>query len=116
MNDDILLQVIENSGYNKWKEFNLDDLSSERRAIVVLVDELFSLRPELKEIESDVVYIVKTISENGNVSFSLPSKSLKTILDTFMPYDDSSIWTYSIKNSHLLKRMYRGTGTKWEKV
>lgn len=115
MNDDVLLEVIESSGYYDFKKENVDDLPAEKRAIVILVDELFAMRPELNKNESDVVYVKKIILENGTTTYDLPTKSITNYLKE-PPFVDSSIWTYSVKDCKLLKRLYQGTGIKWERV
>lgn len=114
MNDDALLEVIENSGYYEFKNENVEDLPVEKKAIVILVDELFDLRPELKKFDSDILYVIKDFLENGTPVYSLPSQSLSTLLKE-PPYDGCSIFTYSIKEGKLLKRIYKGTGINWER-
>jgi len=115
MSDVELLEIIKESGYYEYKELNSDDLNSMQKAVVVAVNELFILRPELERIDTDVIYIRKVVMENGHIAYDLPSKSLSNYLKE-PPYEDSSIWTYSIKECKLLKELYKGTGTKWERV
>ena len=114
MNDYVLLEVIDNSGYYEFKNENIEDLPVEKRAIVILVNELFALRPELEKNNGDVVYIKKTIEENGSFNYSLPTKSISNLLKD-PAYSESSIWSYSMKDCKLLRRLYQGTGTDWER-
>ncbi|WP_405291903.1 hypothetical protein [Methanobrevibacter sp.] len=115
--DETLIDCIKASGYYECEDdgINIDDLPNDKRVAIILAGELLDLRPELKNPNSDVVYIKRVILENGDDTFSLPSKSLSTFLRD-LPFVDSSIYTYSIKEEKLLKRIYKGTGTNWEKV
>ena len=113
--DDILVECIEQSGYYEYADVNLDDLPNDKRVAIILAGELLALRPELKKFDSDILYIKKEFLENGIAVYSLPSQSLSTFLKE-PPYDGCHIFTYSIKEGKLLKRIYEGTGTNWEKV
>ena len=115
LGDDLLIECIEQSGCYEYENVNLDDLPNDKRIAIVLANELLSMRPDLRTRDSDVVYIEKVILENGRESFGLPSTSLSDILSN-PAYDDSSMWTYSLKENKLLKKIYKGTGTGWVKV
>lgn len=116
-NDETLIECIKASGYYEYEDYDVDinDLPNDKRVAVILAGEILALRPELKSQECDVVYIRRVILENGNESFSLPSKSLSAFLND-PPFADSSIYSYSLKEGKLLKRLYKGTGTDWERV
>lgn len=115
LDDDILVECIEQSGYYEYADVNLDDLPNNKRIAIILAGELLALRPELKKFDSDILYVIKDFLENGTPVYSLPSQSLSTLLKE-PPYDGCSIFTYSIKEGKLLKRIYKGTGRNWEKV
>lgn len=115
LGDDILIECINNSGYYEYLDVNLDDLPNDKRISIILAGEILALRPELKKLDSDLVYIQKVVLENGSEIFSLPSKSVSTFLKN-PPFEDSSIYIYSVKEEKLLKRLYQGTGTNWERV
>ena len=115
LGDDVLIECINDSGYYDYEDVNLDDLPNDKRIAIILAGELLALRPELKNSDPDVMYIKKVVLENGNETFSLPSKSFSSFLKD-PPFVDSSIYTYSIKNEKLIKKIYKGTGTNWEKV
>lgn len=115
LGDDILLDCINNSGYYEYKDVNLDDLPNDKRISIILAGELLALRPELKNPDSNLVYIQKTILETGKEVYSLPSKSLSNFLKE-PPYTDSSIWTYSLEKNKLMKKVYKGNGRDWEKI
>ena len=113
--DEILIDCIEKSGYYEHQDVNLDDLPNDKRIAIILAGELLALRPELITSNSDEVYILEFIMENGASSHSLPTKNLGSLLRK-EPYDDSSIWLYSVKKEKFLRKLYKGTGTKWEAV
>lgn len=113
--DETLIECIKASGFYEYENVNLDDLPNDKRIAVILAGEILDLRPELKNPESDVLYIKKEILENGNVAYSLPSKSLSKFLKE-PPFDGCHIFTYSIKDEKFLKRIYKGNGTDWERV
>lgn len=113
--DKTLIECINASGYYECENVNVDDLPNDKRVAVILAGEILALRPELRSQECDVVYIKKVILENGDETFSLPSKSLSIFLKD-PPFVDSSIYTYSLKEEKLLKKLYKGTGTDWERV
>lgn len=115
LGDDILIECINDSGYYEYKDVNLDDLPNDKRIAIILAGELLVMRPELKKVDSDLVYIEKEILEHGNEIYSLPSKSLSKFLKQ-PAYDSCSIWTYSMKDEKLIKMIYKGSGTVWEKV
>ena len=115
LGDDILIECIEQSGCYQYENVNLDDLPNDKRVAIILAKELLSLRPDLKTKNSDICYIEKIILDNGRETFGLPSNSLSSILSQ-PAYDDSSIWTYSLKENKLLGMLYKGTGTGWVRV
>lgn len=115
MTDKILIDCINDSGYYEYKDVNLDDLPNDKRIAVILAGEILELRPELKNPDSDIMYVKKVILENGDEAFTLPSKSLSTFLKD-PPFVDSTIYMYSIKDEKLLKKIYKGTGTDWERI
>ena len=115
-NDEILIECINASGYYEYQDVNIDDLPNDKRVSIILAGELLAMRPELKNSDdSDVVYIMETILENGSKSYGLPTKDLISLLSK-QPFDDASIWTYSVNNSSFINKLYRGTGTKWERL
>lgn len=115
--DKTLIECINASGYYECEkdDVNVEDLPFGKRIGVILAGEILALRPELRSQECDVVYIKKVILENGDETFSLPSKSLSIFLKD-PPFVDSSIYTYSLKDEKLLKKLYKGTGTDWERI
>lgn len=113
--DETLTECIKASGFYEYENVNLDDLPNDKRIAVILAGEILALRPELKNVNFDVVYIKKVILENGDETFSLPSKSLARFLKD-PPFVDSTIYTYSVKEEKLLKKLYKGNGTDWERV
>ena len=113
--DETLIECIKASGYYEFENVNLDDLPNDKRVAIILADEILALRPELRKFDSDILYIKKEFLENGTPVYSLPSQSLSTFLKE-PPYDGCHIFTYSIKEGTVLKRIYKGTGTNWEKV
>ena len=115
LGDDILVDCINNSGYYEYENVNLDDLPNDKRIAIILAGELLAMRPELKKPDSETIYVKKEILENGNAIYSLPSKSLSKFLKE-PAYSECTIWTYSIKDEKLIKKIYKGTGTAWEKV
>ena len=113
MNDDKLVEAIRDSGFYEYGEVNLDDLPKLQKSAMILAGALIPFRPDLfKEINSDVTFIIKTISETGAVSYSLPKNLSKLLQEP--PYDDSVICSYSLKDEKILKNLYKGTGTRWE--
>jgi hypothetical protein len=115
MDDKTLAEAIKDSGYYELRDVNLDDLPSEKRTVVILVTALLALRPDLEEENPDVVFLIQRTFENGSVGCSFPKKNLSELLKT-SPYDDSAIYSYSLKEGRPLKCLYKGTGTKWELV
>lgn len=115
MDDEILAEAIKDSGYYELKDVNLDDLPREKRSVVILVTALLALRPDLEEENSDVVFVMRRLLENGCYSFDLPKKHLSELLKR-PPFDDSNICSYSLKDEKILKVLYKGTGTNWELV
>jgi len=113
MDDETLAEAIKDSGYYELRDVNLDDLPSEKRTVVILVTALLVLRPDLEEENQDIVFVIQRTFENGSVDHSLPKKSLTELFET-PPYDDSVICSYSLKDEKILKKLYKGTGTKWE--
>jgi len=112
--DEELIAAIKESGFYEYKDVNLDDLSSLQRSAITLAGALLSFRPDLfNENNPDVVFVIQRTFENGTVAHSLPKKSLSELLDT-APYDDSIICSYSLKDEKILKKLYKGTGTRWE--
>lgn len=112
--DEELIEAIKDSGFYEYGEVNLEDLPSIQRSAIILAGELLSFRPDLfAEYNPDVVFIIQRTFENGSVGCSLPKKSLSELLKT-PPYDDSVICSYSLKDEKILKKLYKGTGTKWE--
>ena len=109
-----LISAIKESGFYEYKDVNLEDLPSIQRSAIILAGELLSFRPDLfTEYNPDVVFVIQRTFENGSVGCSLPKKSLTELLKT-PPYDDSVICSYSLKDEKILKKLYKGTGTKWE--
>ena len=113
--DETLIEYIKASGYYEYENVNPDDLPNAKRIAIILAGELLALRPELQNPDSDTVYVKKVILENGDETFSLPSKSLSNFLKE-SPFVDSTIYTYSIKKEKLIKKIYKGTGTAWERI
>lgn len=112
--DEELIEAIKDSGFYEYGEVNLDDLPKLQKSAIILAGALIPFRPDLfNEINSDVTFIIKTTSENGAISYSLPKKNLSKLLQE-PPYDDSVICSYSLKDEKILKKLYKGTGTKWE--
>ena len=109
-----LIEAIKDSGFYEYKDVNLNDLSIIQKSAIILARALLSFRPDLFEINNqDLVFTIQRTFENGVVGNSLPTKSLSKLLDT-PPYDDSIICSYSLKDEKILKKIYKGTGTKWE--
>ena len=115
MKDEVLIEAIELSGYKEYKDVNLDDLPPINRAAVVLAGELIALRPDLYSDDPDTLYILERMLENGTAVYELPKKNLSELLKK-EPFDDLRICTFSLSKEKILKRIYRGTGTKWEKL
>lgn len=112
--DEELISAIKESGFYEYKDVNLEDLSSVQRSAIILAGALLSFRPDLFiEYGLDVVFVIQRTFENGSVGCSLPKNSLTELLKT-PPYDDSVICSYSLKDEKILKKLYKGTGTKWE--
>ena len=109
-----LIEAIKDSGFYEYKDVNLNDLSIIQKSAIILARALLSFRPDLFEINNqDLVFTIQRTFENGVVGNSLPTKSLSKLLET-PPYDDSTICSYSLKDEKILKKIYKGTGTKWE--
>lgn len=109
-----LIEAIKDSGFYEYKDVNLNDLSIIQKSAIILARALLSFRPDLFEINNqDLVFTIQRTFENGVVGNSLPTKSLSKLLET-PPYDDSIICSYSLKDEKILKKIYKGTGTKWE--
>ena len=113
--DETLIEYIKASGYYDYENVNPDDLPNDKRVAIILAGELLALRPELQNPNPDIVYVKKVVEDSGKVVYDLPSKSLSTLLKD-PPYNDSTIWTYSLKETKLLKKLYKGTGVAWERV
>lgn len=112
--EEVLIEAIKDSGFYEYREVNLDDLPKLRKSAIILAGALVSFRPDLfSEYDPDVVFTIQRIFENGVIGNSLPTKSLSKLLET-PPYDDSFICSYSLKDEKILKKIYKGTGTKWE--
>lgn len=112
--DEELISAIKESGFYEYKDVNLEDLTSVQRSAIILAGALLSFRPDLFiEHDPDVVFVIQRTFENGSVGCSLPKKNLTELLKT-PPYDDSVICSYSLKDEKILKKLYKGTGTKWE--
>lgn len=114
--DETLIECIKASGYYECENdgVNVNDLPFGKRVGVILAGELLALRPELEKNDGDIVYIKRTVEENGSFNYSLPTKSISNLLKD-PAYSESSIWSYSMKDGKLLKRLYQGTGTSWER-
>lgn len=111
-----LIEAIKDSGFYEYREVNLDDLPKLQKSAIILAGALLSFRPDLfSEYDPDVVFVIQRTFENGIIACSLPKKSLSELLRT-PPYDDSVICSYSLKDEKILKKLYKGTGTKWEIV
>ena len=109
-----LIEAIKDSGFYEYKDVNLDDLSVVQRSAIILAGALLPFRPDLFiDNDPNVVFVIQRVFENGTVGSSLPAKSLSKLLET-PPYDDSIICSYSLKDEKILKKIYKGTGTKWE--
>lgn len=115
MDDKLLIDCINNSGYYEYKDVNLDDLPNDKRIAIILAGEILALRPDLGEENQDVVFVMRRLLENGCYSFDLPKKNLSELLKR-PPFDDSNICSYSLKDEEILKVLYKGTGTNWELV
>ena len=109
-----LIEAIKDSGFYEYREVNLDDLPKLQKSAIILAGALLSFRPDLfSEYDPDVVFVIQRTFENGIIACSLPKKSLSELLRT-PPYDDSVICSYSLKDEKILKKLYKGTGIKWE--
>lgn len=113
--DEELIEAIKDSGFYEYGEVNLDDLPKLQKSAIILAGALIPLRPDLFDNNPDVVFIIQTTFENGRVSCSFPKKSLSELLKN-PPFNDSAIYSYSLKDEKILKKLYKGTGTKWEIV
>ena len=112
--DDVLREAIESSGY-----YHLENVSGDLRddgapysvqVSLVLARELVKFRPDLlNNIDADVVFIIC----NGKENYSLPSLDLTMLMESQKPYDDAIIGTYSLSKRKLIKKLYKGDGTKW---
>lgn len=115
--DDLLREAIEQAGYYISKDIavTLDDncdLSYAEQVALLLAREVARSRPDLLEDESnkDLVYVVNT---EGKDNYSLPSSDLTALLENEKPYDDAVIGVYSLSERKLVRKLYRGNGTKW---
>ena len=113
--DEELIYAIKDSGFYEYGEVNLDDLPKLQKSAIILAGALIPLRPDLFDNNPDVVFIIQTTFENGAVGCSFPKKSLSELLKN-PPFDDSAIYSYSLKDERILRKLYKGTGTKWEIV
>lgn len=120
-NDELLREALESTGIfgeyeNKKVDLSEDcELSYSLQVQLILARELLRLRPDLgKPVEKDVVFVVETTNAWGERCFSLPMKTLGECLDK-KPFDDSSIWSYSLSEQKLLKELYYGDGIIWRK-
>lgn len=113
--DEELISAIKESGFYEYKDVNLEDLTSVQRSAIILAGALLPFRPDLfnENEDPDTVFIIKRTLENGSVVCSYPEKKLSKLLNE-PPFDDSVICSYSLKDSKILKNLYKGTGTKWE--
>lgn len=115
--DDLLREAIEQAGYYISKDIavTLDDncdLSYAEQVALLLAREVARSRPDLLEDEpnKDLVYVV---NNEGKDNYSLPSSDLTALLENEKPYDDAVIGVYSLSERKLVRKLYRGNGTKW---
>lgn len=119
-NDELLIEAIESSGVLNEENINPDlsdncELPYEKQVSYILARELLKFRPDLsKPVEKDILFIVETTNAWGERCFSLPMKSLGECLEK-KPFDDSSIWSYSLSEQKLIKELYYGDGIIWRK-
>lgn len=112
--DDVLREAIESSGYYEYKDTPADlrneELTYKQQVPLILARELVKFRPDLlNAVDKDVVFIVC----NGSSTYSLPSVDLTALLENEKPYSDTIIGTYSLSERKLVKKLYKGDGTKW---
>lgn len=112
--DDVLREAIESSGYYEYKDTPADlrneELTYKQQVPLILARELVKFRPDLlNAVDKDVVFIVC----NGSSTYSLPSVDLTALLENEKPYSDAIIGTYSLSERKLVKKLYKGDGTKW---
>lgn len=112
--DDVLREAIESSGYYEYKDTPADlrneELTYKQQVPLILARELVKFRPDLlNAVDKDVVFIVC----NGSSTCSLPSVDLTVLLENEKPYSDAIIGTYSLSERKLVKKLYKGDGTKW---
>jgi len=112
--DEELILAIKESGFYEYQNVNLDDLPILQKSAIILAGALLPFRPDLF-IANDpyIVFVIQRTFENGSMGCSLPKKNLSELLGT-PPFDDSVICSYSLKDEKILKKLYKGTGTKWE--
>lgn len=115
--DDLLREAIEQAGYYISKDIavTLDDncdLSYAEQVALLLAREVARSRPDLLDAEpnKDLVYVVNNGSEDN---YSLPSSDLTALLENEKPYDDAVIGVYSLSERKLVRKLYKGNGTKW---
>lgn len=113
--DDVLREAIEFSKYWEYKDSYIDlrndNLSYSQGAIILLAREVVKFRPDLLEekINGDIVYIVRSGSNNG-----LPSVDLTSLMENEKPYDDAVIGTYSLSQRKFISILFKGNGISWE--
>lgn len=115
--DDLLREAIEQAGYYILKDITVTlddncDLSYAEQVALLLAREVARSRPDLLEDEpnKDLVYVV---NNEGKDNYSLPSSDLTALLENEKPYDDAVIGVYSLSERKLVRKLYRGNGTKW---
>lgn len=115
--DDLLREAIEQAGYYISKDITVTlddncDLSYAEQVALLLAREVARSRPDLLEDEpnKDLVYVV---NNEGKDNYSLPSSDLTALLENEKPYDDAVIGIYSLSERKLVRKLYRGNGTKW---
>lgn len=115
--DDLLREAIEQAGYYISKDITVTlddncDLSYAEQVALLLAREVARSRPDLLEDEpnKDLVYVV---NDEGKDNYSLPSSDLTALLENEKPYDDAVIGVYSLSERKLVRKLYRGNGTKW---
>lgn len=115
--DDLLREAIEQAGYYISKDITVTlddncDLSYAEQVALLLAREVARSRPDLLEDEpnKDLVYVV---NNEGKDNYSLPSSDLTALLENEKPYDDAVIGVYSLSERKLVRKLYRGNGTKW---
>lgn len=115
--DDLLREAIEQAGYYILKDITVTlddncDLSYAEQVALLLAREVARSRPDLLEDEpnKDLVYVV---NNEGKDNYSLPSSDLTALLENEKPYNDAVIGVYSLSERKLVRKLYRGNGTKW---